>query len=60
MDHVPKDQWCTCEPRVKFRGTEYPPSPPLEIPGLSWLSGLFGGGGQKADAKKDGAGKEEL
>ncbi|KAK4140044.1 uncharacterized protein C8A04DRAFT_15301 [Dichotomopilus funicola] len=26
MDSVPKDEWCTCEPKVEKSGREYPPA----------------------------------
>lgn len=25
MDGIPKEQWCTCEPRVDKNGQQYPP-----------------------------------
>ncbi|EER23978.1 hypothetical protein CPC735_053480 [Coccidioides posadasii C735 delta SOWgp] len=25
MDHIPKDQWCTCTPKTKIGETEFPP-----------------------------------
>jgi hypothetical protein len=25
MDSIPEDEWCTCEPKVKKDGKEYPP-----------------------------------
>ena len=25
MDNTPKEQWCTCAPRVEQQGTQYPP-----------------------------------
>ncbi|KAK0655615.1 hypothetical protein B0T16DRAFT_451264 [Cercophora newfieldiana] len=25
MDNVPREEWCTCEPRVEKDGKEYPP-----------------------------------
>ncbi|KAI0010299.1 hypothetical protein F4779DRAFT_315589 [Xylariaceae sp. FL0662B] len=59
LSGVPEDQWCTCGPPVMIDGKAYPPSAKLAIPGLSWLSGLLGGGGgaSKGDGSK---GKGEL
>ncbi len=26
MDDIPKDEWCTCEPKVEKNGQQYPPA----------------------------------
>ncbi|KAL2680784.1 hypothetical protein Neosp_008387 [[Neocosmospora] mangrovei] len=52
LDGVPESQWCTCTPRTKIDGKEYPPAAAMQIPGLSWITGMFGGGGRK-DGKQD-------
>ncbi|KAI1376788.1 hypothetical protein F4677DRAFT_73889 [Hypoxylon crocopeplum] len=59
---VPEDQWCTCEPRVMVNGKAYPPAAKMAIPGLSWLSSMFGGGGGGDGRAKDAEtkGKGEL
>lgn len=28
MDKLPKEDWCTCEPKVEKEGREYPPMAP--------------------------------
>jgi hypothetical protein len=54
MQGVPQDQWCTCEARVTVDGKEYPAAAPLEIPGLSWIGSVLGGGKKDTkDATKD-------
>lgn len=25
MDNIPKEEWCTCDPKVTKEGKEYPP-----------------------------------
>ncbi|KAI2612143.1 uncharacterized protein GGS25DRAFT_107565 [Hypoxylon fragiforme] len=64
LSGVPEDQWCTCEPRVTVDGKAYPPAAKVAVPGLSWLSNAFGGGGDQAKAgeetKGKGGGKGEL
>ncbi|KAI6092619.1 hypothetical protein F4821DRAFT_137958 [Hypoxylon rubiginosum] len=58
---VPEDQWCTCEPRVAVDGKAYPPSAKMQIPGLSWLGSMFGGGsGSGGEQAKETKGKGEL
>ncbi|KAI5868134.1 cytochrome P450 [Durotheca rogersii] len=42
---VPEDKWCTCGPRVTIEGKQYPPAAKMSMPGLSWLTSMFGGGG---------------
>lgn len=54
LDGVPESQWCTCGPRTKVGGKEYPPAAKFEMPGVSWLTSMFGGGA------KGGKGKEDL
>ncbi|KAG5756079.1 hypothetical protein H9Q69_002133 [Fusarium xylarioides] len=44
FDGVPQAEWCTCTPRTKIGSKEYPPAAPMQIPGLSWISGMLGGG----------------
>ncbi|CEI68726.1 unnamed protein product [Fusarium venenatum] len=44
FNQVPESQWCTCTPRTKIGGKEYPPAAAMQIPGLSWISGMLGGG----------------
>ncbi|KAF7543397.1 hypothetical protein G7Z17_g10773 [Cylindrodendrum hubeiense] len=53
---VPENQWCTCGPRTKVNGKEYPPAAKFEIPGASWIASMFGGGGSKGN----GNGKQDL
>ncbi|KAH6890357.1 hypothetical protein B0T10DRAFT_560872 [Thelonectria olida] len=50
---VPENQWCTCGPRTKVDGKEYPPAAKFEIPGVAWLTSMFGGGGRGKDGKED-------
>ncbi len=26
MDHIPKDEWCSCKPKVEKHGRMYPPA----------------------------------
>ncbi|KAI1485281.1 hypothetical protein F5X96DRAFT_674787 [Biscogniauxia mediterranea] len=52
LSGVPENQWCTCRPPIMIGGKAYPPAAKFDIPGLSWLTGLFGGGG--AASKGDG------
>ena len=60
MAGIPEDEWCTCEGRVTINGKAYPKAARIEIPGLSWLTGLVGGGGnKKAPAAKDGGAKDK-
>ncbi|KAI0024973.1 hypothetical protein F4780DRAFT_487345 [Xylariomycetidae sp. FL0641] len=54
---IPEEQWCTCTPRVTVDGKAYPPAAKVQIPGLSWLTGMFGGGSSKGEG---GNGKGEL
>ncbi len=49
MSGVPKDQWCTCEPKREIDGVAYPPA------AKGFLQRMFGGGGS---AKEEG--KEDL
>ena len=51
LDSVPENQWCGCEPRVKVNGKAYPPQAAMEIPGLSWITGMFGS--KAKDEKKE-------
>lgn len=61
---VPEKQWCTCSPRTKINGKEYPPPAKFEIPGLRWLTNVFGGGDSAgsggAGQPGGGDGKREL
>lgn len=50
---VPEREWCTCEPRHRVNGVEYPPAAAFEIPGWSWISGMFGGGKSKGGPNKE-------
>lgn len=48
-----------------MNGKDYPPSAKMGIPGLSWVTSMFGGGGSgqakdAADTKGEGKGKGEL
>ncbi|KAA8630570.1 hypothetical protein SMACR_12865 [Sordaria macrospora] len=36
---VPKDKWCTCEPKVEVNGVQYPP----QAKSTGFFSGLMGG-----------------
>jgi len=59
---VPENERCSCEPRVRIGGKEYPPAAAAQIPGMAWLGSLLGGGGKKDEAgggAKTG-GKDEL
>ncbi|KAJ4264777.1 hypothetical protein NW762_005020 [Fusarium torreyae] len=47
FDGVPESQWCTCTPKTKIGDKEYPPAAAMQIPGLSWITGMFGGGANK-------------
>jgi hypothetical protein len=60
LGDVPEQEWCTCGPRVKMAGREWPPAARFEIPGASWLGSLLGGGAKKEEVKKDEAKKQEL
>ncbi|KAH7258133.1 cytochrome P450 [Fusarium solani] len=40
LDGVPESQWCTCTPRTKIDGKQYPPAAAMQIPGLSWITGI--------------------
>ncbi|KAI0902152.1 hypothetical protein F4806DRAFT_27561 [Annulohypoxylon nitens] len=61
LARVPEKQWCTCEPRVTVDGKDYPPSAKMSIPGVSWLSSMFGsGGGERGKNGADTKGKGEL
>jgi hypothetical protein len=61
LDSVPENERCTCEPRVKVGDKEYPPAAAMQVPGMAWLGGLFGGGkGGEAGGQGQGKGKEEL
>ncbi|QPC78771.1 hypothetical protein NXS19_009076 [Fusarium pseudograminearum] len=56
FDKVPESQWCTCTPRTKIGGKEYPPAAAMQIPGLSWISGMLGRGsrqGSGSEKKQD-------
>lgn len=46
---------CSCGPRTKINGKDYPPAAKLEIPGMAWIAGMFGGGssGDKGGGKED-------
>ncbi|KAM5345517.1 hypothetical protein ACJ41O_011379 [Fusarium nematophilum] len=57
LDGVPESQWCSCTPRTKIDGKAYPPPASVQIPGLSWITGLFGGGGRRGTG---GDGKQDL
>jgi len=39
MDNIPKDQWCTCDPKTQVGDKEYPP----QNAGASMFAGLVGG-----------------
>lgn len=54
---VPEDQWCTCQPRTKIEGKEYPPAAKFEIPGVAWISSFFGGGSGKGNSGGNGKGE---
>lgn len=62
LDGVPQSQWCTCEQgRVSINGISYPAAAGLSIPGLSWLSGLFGGrAGGQGGGDGNGGRKDDL
>ncbi|KAI5460004.1 cytochrome P450 [Mariannaea sp. PMI_226] len=45
---IPENKWCTCNPRTKINGKEYPPAAKFEIPGVAWLTSMFGGGASLA------------
>ncbi|SCO00853.1 uncharacterized protein FFM5_07422 [Fusarium fujikuroi] len=57
FDGVPQAEWCTCTPKTKIGSKEYPPAAPMQIPGLSWISGILGGGNHQ---KPGGDKKPEL
>ncbi|CAI0644956.1 unnamed protein product [Colletotrichum noveboracense] len=60
LSGVPEDQWCTCTPKVTVNGKEYPPAGSVSIPGMSWLSSLFGGGSSNDKAKQESKRRGEL
>ncbi|KAI0603288.1 hypothetical protein F4775DRAFT_22485 [Biscogniauxia sp. FL1348] len=43
LSGIPENQWCTCGSPIMIGGKAYPPAANVDIPGLSWLAGLFGG-----------------
>ncbi|KAI6375754.1 hypothetical protein MCOR25_002914 [Pyricularia grisea] len=49
MAGVPESEWCTCEPKVEFEGTMYPPAAKMSIPGASWIGNMLGSGGAKKE-----------
>jgi hypothetical protein len=60
MSGIPEDQWCGCEPRVAVNGKSYPPAARFDIPGLSWLSSMLGGGKGRSNEPDGHKNKEDL
>ena len=41
MDSIPKEEWCTCNPRVEKKGVKYPPAAPAMSSLMNTVKSIF-------------------